>query len=121
MSQNQIRGGIGIFTGPPPYILLGNAYANTGLGLVRLKCDNSSLTTQAPPLTVDVGALPTACAGQAAPGAGAAGTLGVNITDPNFKYPQYLGLSAGVGPQLPGGLLLTVGGMESKAVDGGVG
>jgi hypothetical protein len=36
--QNQIRGGIGVYTGPPPYILLGNAYANTGLGLVRLAC-----------------------------------------------------------------------------------
>jgi len=117
-SRNQIRGGIGVFTGPPPYILLGNAYANTGLGLVRLKCDNSSLTTQAPPLTVDVSALPTACNGQAAPGAGAAGTVGVNITDPNFKYPQYLGLSAGFDRALPGGFVLTVEGMYRKAING---
>jgi hypothetical protein len=118
MSQNQIRGGIGIFTGPPPYILLGNAYANTGLGLVRLNCNNSSPTTQAPPMTVDVSALPTACAGQTAPGAGAAGTVGVNITDPNFKYPQYLGLSAGFDRQLPGGFVLTVEGMYRKAING---
>ncbi len=118
MSQNQIRGGIGIFTGPPPYILLGNAYANTGLGLVRLNCNNSSATTQAPPMTVDVSALPTACASQLAPGAGAAGTVGVNITDPNFKYPQYLGLSAGFDRQLPGGFVLTVEGMYRKAING---
>jgi hypothetical protein len=117
-SENQIRGGIGIFTGPPPYILLGNAYANTGLGLVRLNCNNSSPTTQAPPLTVDVSALPTACAGQAAPGPGAAGTVGVNITDPNFKYPQYFGLSAGFDRQLPGGFVLTVEGMYRKAING---
>ena len=118
LSRNQIRGGIGVFTGPPPYILLGNAYANTGLGLVRLNCNNSSATTQAPPLTVDVNALPTACAGQAAPGAGAAGTVGVNITDPNFKYPQYLGLSAGFDRELPGGFVLTVEGMYRKAING---
>jgi hypothetical protein len=118
LSRNQIRGGIGVFTGPPPYILLGNAYANTGLGLVRLNCNNSSATTQAPPLTVDVSALPTACAGQAAPGAGAAGTIGVNITDPNFKYPQYLGLSAGFDRELPGGFVLTVEGMYRKAING---
>src|SRR3989475_12709139 len=37
-NRNQIRGSVGIYTGPPPYILLGNAYANTGLGLVRLSC-----------------------------------------------------------------------------------
>jgi len=118
LSQNQIRGGIGIFTGPPPYILLGNAYANTGLGLVRLACNNSSATTQTPAFTVDVSALPTACAGQATPGAGAAGTLGVNVSDPNFKYPQYLGLSAGFDRQLPGGFVLTVEGMYRKAING---
>jgi hypothetical protein len=117
-TANQIRGGIGVFTGPPPYILLGNAYANTGLGLVRLACNNASPTTQTPAFTVDVGALPTACAGQAAPGAGQAGTLGVNITDPNFKYPQYLGISAGFDRELPAGFVLTVEGMYRKAING---
>jgi hypothetical protein len=117
-TENQIRGGVGIFTGPPPYILLGNAYANTGLGLVRLACNNASPTTQTPTFTVDVSALPTACAGQATPGAGQAGTLGVNITDPNFKYPQYLGLSLGFDRQLPAGFVLTVEGMYRKAING---
>jgi carboxypeptidase family protein len=117
-TANQIRGGIGVFTGPPPYILLGNAYANTGLGLVRLACNNASATTQAPAFTLDVSALPKACAGQAAPGAGQAGTLGVNITDPNFKYPQYLGLSAGFDRELSGGFVLTVEGMYRKAING---
>ena len=117
-SENQIRGNLGIFTGPPPYILLGNAYANTGLGLVRLACNNSSPTTQAPAFTVDINALPTACAGQTAPGAGQAGTVGVNITDPNFKYPQYLGTSLGFDRQLPGGFVLTVEAMYRKAING---
>ncbi len=118
LSRNQIRGSFGIFTGPPPYILLGNAYANTGLGLVRLSCNNSSPTTQTPTFTVDVGALPTACAGQPAPGPGQAGTLGVNITDPNFKYPQYLGLSAGFDRELPFGTVLTVEAIYRKAING---
>jgi len=115
LSQNQIRGGIGIFTGPPPYILLGNAYANTGLGLVRLACTTPATV---PAFTVNVSALPTSCAGQPAPGPGQAGTLGVNITDPNFKYPQYLGLSAGFDRQLPAGFVLTVEGMYRKAING---
>jgi len=115
LSVNQIRGGIGVFTGPPPYILLGNAYANTGLGLVRLACTTAATV---PAFTTDVSALPTSCAGQPAPGPGQAGTLGVNITDPNFKYPQYLGLSLGFDRQLPSGFVLTVEGMYRKAING---
>jgi hypothetical protein len=114
-TENQIRGNLGIFTGPPPYILLGNAYANTGLGLVRLACTTAATV---PAFTVDVNSLPTSCNGQPAPGPGQAGTLGVNITDPNFKYPQYLGTSLGFDRQLPGGFVLTVEAMYRKAING---
>ena len=116
--QNQIRGGIGIYTGPPPYILLGNAYANTGLGLVRLSCNNSSATTQAPTFTTDINALPKACAGQPVPASGQAGTAGVNVNDPNFKFPQYFAVSAGFDRQLPYGFVLTVEGLYRKAING---
>ncbi|HTI04124.1 MAG TPA: carboxypeptidase regulatory-like domain-containing protein [Gemmatimonadales bacterium] len=114
-TRNQIRGNIGVFTGPPPYIMLGNAYANTGLGLVRLSC---TVAGQVPAFTLDVKNLPTSCAGQPAPGPGQAGTLGVNITDPNFKYPQFFGVSAGFDRELPGGFVLTVEGLYRKAING---
>src|SRR4051812_2675349 len=42
----QLRGNIGIFTGPPPFILVANALQNNGLGLVLLSCDGSSPTKQ---------------------------------------------------------------------------
>jgi len=113
--RNQIRGTLGIFTGPPPYILLGNAYANTGLGLVRLSCTAPGTI---PAFTLDVNNLPKACATQPVPGPGQAGTVGVNLTDPNFKYPQYLGLSAGFDRQLPYGFVLTVEGIYRKAING---
>ncbi len=113
--RNQIRGSVGVYTGPPPYILLGNAYANTGLGLVRLSC---TVAGTVPAFTVDVTALPTSCAGQPAPGPGQAGTVGVNLTDPNFKYPQYFGVSAGFDRQLPHNMVLTVEGLYRKAVNG---
>ncbi|HKW40858.1 MAG TPA: carboxypeptidase regulatory-like domain-containing protein [Gemmatimonadales bacterium] len=112
--RNQIRGSVGIFTGPPPYILLGNAFANTGLGLVRLSCTGA----QTPAFTVDINALPKACTGQPVPGPGQAGTVGVNLTDPNFKYPQYFGVSAGFDRQLPNNWVVTVEGMYRKAING---
>lgn len=112
--RNQIRGTVGIFTGPPPYIQLINAYQNTGLGLVRLSC-TGALT---PTFTVDVNNLPTACVGQTPPPAGQAGTVGVNLNDPDFKFPQYLGLSAGFDRQLPFNTVLTIEGMYRKAING---
>jgi hypothetical protein len=112
--RNQIRGSVGIYTGPPPYILLGNAYANTGLGLVRLSCTGPATPT----FTMNVSSLPTSCAGAPAPGPGERGTVGVNVTDPNFKYPQYFGLSAGFDRQLPYNTVLTVEGLYRKAING---
>jgi hypothetical protein len=112
--QNQVRGNIGIFTGPPPYILLGNAFANTGLGLVTLNCNGPAT----PEFTLDVSQLPRACAGQSPPAPGQAWTAGVNVTDPNFKYPQYLGMSLGFDRQLPYNTVLTVEGMYRKAING---
>src|SRR6266478_5646852 len=115
--RNQIRGNVGIYTGPPPYIMLGNAYANTGLGLVRLSC-TGGVSDSVPVFTMDVNALPTACRGQQPPAAGRAGTVGVNLTDPNFKYPQYFGLSGGFDRLLPYGFVLTVEGLYRKAING---
>ncbi len=112
--RNQIRGTVGIFTGPPPYIQLINAYQNTGLGLVRLSC-TGALT---PTFTLDVDNLPTACVGGTPPPAGQAGTVGVNLNDPDFKFPQYLGLSAGFDRQLPFNTVLTIEGMYRKAING---
>jgi len=112
--RNQIRGSVGVYTGPPPYILLGNAYANTGLGLVRLSCTGAATPT----FTVDVNALPTSCVGQPAPLAGQAGTVGVNTTDPNFKYPQYFGVSVGFDRQLAHNTVLTVEALYRKAING---
>jgi hypothetical protein len=49
---------------------------------------------------------------------GRAGTLGVNLTDPNFKYPQYFGISAGFDRQLAHHTVLTVEAMYRKAING---
>jgi outer membrane receptor protein involved in Fe transport len=111
---NQIRGGMGIFTGPPPYILLGNAYSNTGLGLVRMSCTGANT----PAFTLDVTNLPTACANQQPPAAGQAGTAGINTVDPNFKFPQYFGVSAGLDRRLPFATVLTVEGLYRRAING---
>src|SRR5690606_39095037 len=67
---------------------------------------------------LDVSQLPRACEGQSPPAPGQATTAGVNTTDPNFKYPQYLGASLGFDRQLPYNTVLTVEGMYRKAING---
>jgi len=112
--RNQIRGSVGIYTGPPPYIMLLNAYQNTGLQLVRQSCTLAAT----PAFTMDVSQLPLACAGQPDPLPGQAGSVGININDADYKFPQYLGLSAGFDRQLPYNTVFTFEGMYRKAVNG---
>lgn len=113
--KNQIRAVAGIFTGPPPLIMVGNSYANTGLGLVRLLCSG---TGQVPAFVTDVSQLPRACAGQPTPLPGQAGTAGINITDENFKYPQNFTGSLGFDKQLPWQTIFTFEGLYRKAING---
>jgi hypothetical protein len=113
----QLRGNLGIFTGPPPFILVANALQNNGLGLVLLSCPGTSATTRAPAFTADVNNLPKACAGQATPAAGSFGTQTLNINDPNFKYPQYKVASAGFDHLLPFGFIGTLEGLYKGAIN----
>ena len=113
---NQLRGNLGIFTGPPPFILIANSLQNTGLGLVRLSC--TAAANNVPAFTTDENNLPHACLGQAPPAAGSAGTGGINLTDPNFKYPQSFVGSAGFDRLLPFGVIGTVEGLYRHDING---
>ncbi len=112
--STQIRGTVGVFTGLTPLIMLGNAYANTGLGLVTLNCP----TGQVPTFTADVDNLPRSCAGQPAPAPGQASTAGVNVNDEDFKYPQNFSASVGFDHRLPWNTTFTFEALYRKAING---
>jgi outer membrane receptor protein involved in Fe transport len=111
----QLRASTGMYTGQPPYILLANAYQNSGLGLAFLNCQGY---TQVPAFTVDVSSLPRACAGGTPPAQGTAGTAGVNLNDPNFKYPQRFVSTAGFDYQLPYGVVFSGEAIYGRDVNG---
>jgi hypothetical protein len=111
---DQLRANVGVFTGPPPFILVANALQNTGLGLVRLSCTGANV----PAFTIDENNLPHACKGQNPPANGAAGTVGINLNDPNFKYPQSSVLSGGYDRQLPWGFIGTFEALYRHAING---
>lgn len=112
--RNQVRGTIGVFTGAPPLIMIGNAYANTGLGLVTLNCTGDDV----PAFTHIVSEMPRSCAGQAEPEPGQAGTSGVNVTDPDFRYPQNFTVSLGFDRALPYDFIFTFEGLYRRAING---
>ena len=110
----QLRANAGIYTGQPPLVMIGNAYQNTGLGLVFLNCSGAL----APAFTADVNNLPRACAGGTTPLPGQSGTAGINLNDPNLKYPQNFVATAGVDRRLPYGFVYTLEGLFRRGING---
>ncbi len=93
-----VRGGIGVFSGRPPYVWVSNAFGNTGLEQATLICTGVNL----PAFTVDPGSQPTTC------GAGAVAPIPtINYFDPDFKFPQNLKVALGVDHRLPWGVVGT--------------
>jgi hypothetical protein len=77
--QTQVRGGTGVFTGKPAYVWISNQIGNTGMLTGAVLSDNTTSFPFNPnpdrykPATV-TGAPPASAT--------------VNVTDPNFKFPQ---------------------------------
>ena len=103
-----VRGGVGLFSGRPPYVWMSNAFTGTGLEQVSITCSRiTGVGTQGnpPPLTTDVNNLPRACAGgsEVVPPAAT-----VSYFDEDFKFQQALKYAIGLDQRLPNGLVLTL-------------
>lgn len=106
----QIRGGIGLFVGTPPYVWLENAYVNSGSIITFLNCGTSG--TRAPTFAIDPEVNPT-CSG----GAGSKPIGDVNFLNKNLLFPQPLRASLSYDRQLPRDLVFTVEGLYSKTLN----
>ncbi|MEO5591219.1 MAG: carboxypeptidase regulatory-like domain-containing protein [Chitinophagaceae bacterium] len=105
----QVRGGLGIFSGPPPFVWFSNQVGNNGaLFGQEVSYTSGNLSGQkfnsevniTPPSVLQV---PT--------------TYVVNVTDPNYKYPSLFKATLGVDKKLPGDFILTLEGTYSKDVN----
>jgi outer membrane receptor protein involved in Fe transport len=126
--RNQLRGGIGSFSGAVPFVYLSNAFGNSGLsGYSSLTCTgavpSATATTslQIPQFTSGTAQTPpTSCSpftranGQVVPGAtitGPAAGAAVNTIDPGFHYPKYLKGTLGYDRRIGQRLVATVEGL----------
>jgi outer membrane receptor protein involved in Fe transport len=105
-----VRGGVGLFSGRPPYVWMSNAFTGTGLEQTTLTCSTAG---SVPAFTVDVTALPQQCAGAATGPSIPAAT--VVYFDKDFKFQQSLKYSLGVDKRLPGGLVATFDFLHTQA------
>ncbi len=108
-ARSIVRGGVGVFSGRPPYVWLSNSFTNTGADFIQVTCTG----VEVPDFTVDPSAQPTAC--RTTTPAGTAGE--VDYFDPNFRYPQNFRASLGFDQRLPGGFILTLDGYYAKQVN----
>lgn len=130
--KNQLRGGVGSFSGPTPFVYLSNAFGNSGLsGYSSITCNGAALTNTSatstgvpaftsanaanPPLQCLDGTRPN---GTIAPGAaisGPAAGAAVNTIDPNFKNPKYLKATGGFDHRFANGIVGTLEGLYSRS------
>ncbi|MGK2936048.1 MAG: TonB-dependent receptor [Gemmatimonadaceae bacterium] len=113
---NQLRGGVGLFTGRPAYVWLSNMFQNSGMGAVALLTCSSSSGTRTPPAfnNANIASPPTACGG------GATAALGgeINVIDPDLKYPQNMRATLGYDRRMFDNWVTTLEVMYTKGVNG---
>ncbi|HEV2750019.1 MAG TPA: carboxypeptidase regulatory-like domain-containing protein, partial [Gemmatimonadales bacterium] len=109
-----VRGGIGVFSGRPPYVWISNAFVNTGLEQFTLSCDGA-LVPPAAQFTLDVSKQPKLCFNQTSANTNAVRT--VNYFDPSFKFPSDLKISLGADKKLPWDVVGTFDFLYTKALE----
>ena len=93
----QIRGGVGLFTGRPAYVWISNQFGNTGIDFTRIGATFN--TNNRIPFVADPLNQPTTVTGAAA----GSFTNEIDVIDPDFKYPSILRGNVGYDRQLWGG------------------
>jgi hypothetical protein len=107
--RTQVRMGTGLFTGPPLYVWISNQIGNTGVLIGEISAANTTAFPFNPnparykPATVT--------------GEGAA-SFELDVTDPNFKFPQVWRSNLAVDHRLPGGMTGTLEYLYNKDVNG---
>jgi len=119
----QLRGGVGIFTGNPAYVWMSNAYSNNGTAFSILSCGIGNDNGLAPAFSPDPFAQTLSCAPGTAEGGGTVGIgdgsfLGeVDLIGKDTKYPQVMRANLAYDRRLPADFLMTVEGIYNKGVN----
>ena len=111
---NQLRGGIGLFVGTPPYVWMENAYAQNGRVITFLQCGSGfgNAANPAPAFSVDPTNYNTCANGQGSKPIG-----DVSFLDKGLKFPQPMRANLAFDRVLPGNLVGTIEALYSKTLN----
>jgi hypothetical protein len=111
---NQIRGGIGLFVGTPPYVWMENAYVQNGKIITFLNCGAgmNNATNPAPLFNVDPTKYETCADGKGSKPIG-----DVSFLDKSLKFPQPMRMNLAYDRVLPFNLVATIEGLYSKTLN----
>ena len=99
----QIRGGIGLFAGPPPFVWISNQASNNGVQFGSFSRGPVAVAGQTlQPFSSDINAYRGGTEGKIS------SNYNIAVTDKNFKYPQNLKASLAVDRKLPHNWAVTV-------------
>jgi len=102
----QIRGGTGIFTGLPPFVWISNQIGNNGVltGFEQIDNTDTRPFTETPIQFITNAAAPS--------------SYEINITDPDFKFPQVWRSNLAVDKKIFSDVVLTLEGIFSQDING---
>ena len=112
--MNQLRGGIGLFVGTPPYVWMENPYAQNGRIITFLQCGAGfgNTANPAPAFTADPSGITTCANGQGSKPIG-----DVSFLDENLKFPQPMRANLAFDRVLPGNMVASIEGLYSKTLN----
>ena len=112
--KTQIRGGTGLFSGRPAYVWISNQIGNTGVLLGGTVPDTNPGTRF--PFNPNIDTYKPAASSIVA--GSHASLYSLNVTDPDFKFPQVWRTNIAVDRRLPGGIVSTTEYLYAKDVNG---
>jgi len=107
--QTQLRGGTGVFSGKPAYVWVSNQLGNTGVLIAEIR---NTAAGNAFPFH------PNPDHYKLAPTGASAASYTLNVTDPEFKFPQVWRTNVGLDQKLPGGFVSTTEYFFAKNING---
>jgi len=116
--RDQLRGGVGMFTGRPPVAWLLNAFSNygTGIGVLHCSVNAADATSVGPPplfpAAPDYQNPPSTCANGQGYASGVRGPI--NLLSEHLRFPQTLRVTLGYDRHLPRGIVATVEGLYTR-------
>ncbi|MEO7767710.1 MAG: TonB-dependent receptor, partial [Ferruginibacter sp.] len=100
----QIRGGAGVFAGPPPFVWISNQASNNGIQFGSFTNTSGVVFNPNPTAYIPSGSAPNT-------------SYSTALVDRDFKYPQVLKASLAVDKKLPKDYILTLEGTYSKDIN----